>query len=373
MKVDFLNLQRVNASFGTALVDATRRVIESGRYLHGAEVEAFEREWAEYIGVKHCIGCGNGLDALTLVLLAWRDMEGWNEGDEVIVPANTFIATVLAISRAGLRPIFCEPNADDALLNPQELTLHISPRTRCILPVHLYGRVCNMPAIQKFAETYGLKILEDACQAHGASLLGTKAGAWGHAAAFSFYPGKNLGALGDGGCVMTNDDALASRVRVWANYGESVRYVCEQKGLNSRLDELQAAVLRVKLQRLDVDNQRRRTIAQAYLNRLPSQVLPLKDAADTTDLSVFHIFPVRVPQRDNVRAVLAQVGVITLIHYPIPPHRQQAYKEYARLSLPITEAWAEEELSLPISPVMTDSEVDYVIESVKSALSSTYL
>lgn len=373
MKVDFLNLQRVNASFGTSLSDAVLRVIESGWYLHGSETAAFENEWAEYIGVKHCIGCGNGLDALTLVLLAWRDMEGWKEDDEVLVPANTFIATVLAISRAGLRPILCEPNPNDALLNPQELSKHLSARTRCIIPVHLYGRVCNMPAIQKFSESYGLKILEDACQAHGASLLGTKAGAWGHAAAFSFYPGKNLGALGDGGCVTTNDDTLAFHVRTWANYGERTRYVCEQKGLNSRLDELQAAVLRIKLQRLDADNQRRCAIAQTYLDRLPSSILPFKNLVHANDTSVFHIFPVRVPHRDEVRAALAQLGVMTQVHYPIPSHRQQAYKKYAHLSLPITESWANEELSLPISPVMTDTEVDYVINSVKTVLTLPYL
>lgn len=373
MKVDFLNLQRVNASFGSALSDATNRVIESGWYLHGSETAAFEREWAEYVGVKNCIGCGNGLDALTLVLLAWRDMEHWNEGDEVLVPANTFIATVLAVSRAGLRPIFCEPHADDALLNPDELALRLTPRTRCILPVHLYGKVCDMPAIRKFADANGLKILEDACQAHGASLLGKKAGAWGDAAAFSFYPGKNLGALGDGGCVVTNDDALARHVRTWANYGEQSRYVCEQKGLNSRLDELQAAVLRVKLQRLDADNQRRRTIAHAYIEQLPSRILPLNEVSSITDSSVFHIFPVRVPHRDAVREALSQAGVMSQAHYPIPPHRQQAYKEYAHLSLPITEAWADEELSLPISPVMTDTEVDYVIDRVKAVLASHYL
>lgn len=373
MKVDFLNLQRVNASYGSALTDAVCRVTESGWYLHGSETEAFEREWAEYIGVKYCIGCGNGLDALTLVLLAWRDMGHWNVGDEVLVPANTFIATVLAISRAGLRPIFCEPHSDDALLNPDELALRLSPRTRCILPVHLYGRVCNMPAIQNFAQAHGLKILEDACQAHGASLQGTKAGAWGDAAAFSFYPGKNLGALGDGGCVVTNDDELARHVRTWANYGEQSRYVCEQKGLNSRLDELQAAVLRVKLPRLDADNQRRRTIAHAYLDQLPSQILPLQKFSSTDATSVFHIFPICVPHRDSVREALAQAGVMTQVHYPIPPHRQQAYKEFSHLSLPITETWADEELSLPISPVMTDTEVDFVIDRVKAVLAPHYL
>lgn len=369
MKVDFLDLGRVTASFGDALPAAVSRVVAGGWYLHGDESAAFEREWASYVGVRHCLGCGNGLDALTLVLLSWRQLLGWQEGDEVIVPANTFIATVLAVSRAGLRPVFCEPRADDALLDPALLERCLSPRTRCVLPVHLYGRVCAMPAIVDFARRHGLKVLEDACQAHGASLQGRKAGAWGDAAAFSFYPGKNLGALGDGGSVVTDDEALALHARMLANYGERTRYVCPVKGLNSRLDEVQAAVLRVKLRRLDADNARRRAIASIYVNGLPHQILSSSVLTrEGFDASVFHLFPVLLERRDEVREQLAERGVMTQVHYPVPPYRQQAYSEFASLSFPITDEWAARELSLPISPVMTDEEAEYVIDCVRSVL-----
>lgn len=367
MKVDFLDLRRVNSAYGDSLAEAVQRVVRGGWYLRGAEIAAFEREWADYVGVAHCVCCGNGLDALTLVLRSWRDLYGWQEGDEVIVPANTFIATVLAISRAGLSPAFCDVREDTGLIDLRCMEQALSARARCVLPVHLYGHLCDMEGVTLFARQHGLLVLEDACQAHGAASCGVKAGAWGHAAAFSFYPGKNLGALGDGGCLVTCDETLACHARTLANYGETVRYHSDFRGLNSRMDELQAAVLRIKLRRLEADNELRRDVARAYLAGLPREVAPT--GMEEPDAAwVCHLFPIRVPERDLVRELLAQAGVMAQVHYPVPPHKQQAYKECNRLSFPVAEAWAREELSLPISPVMTREEVEYVIESVRRVL-----
>jgi len=363
MKVDFLDLRRVNSAYGDSLAEAVRRVVRGGWYLRGEETAAFEREWADYVGVAHCVGCGNGLDALTLVLRSWRDLYGWREGDEVIVPANTFIATVLAISRAGLAPVFCDVREDTGLIDLVCMEQALSARTRCVLPVHLYGHLCDMRGVTLFARQHGLFVLEDACQAHGAASCGVKAGAWGHAAAFSFYPGKNLGAMGDGGCLVTNDEALARHARTLANYGETERYHSDFRGLNSRMDELQAAVLRVKLRRLDADNELRRDIARAYLSGLPQEVIPV--GMKEVDAGwVCHLFPIRVTNRDRVRERLTQEGVMAQVHYPIPPHKQLAYKAFNELTFPHSEAWAREELSLPISPVMTREETAYVIETV---------
>lgn len=367
MKVEFLDLRRVNSAFGDSLAEAVERVVRGGWYLRGAETAAFEREWADYVGVARCVGCGNGLDALTLVLRTWRDLLGWQEGDEVIVPANTFIATVLAISRAGLSPVFCDVREDTGLIDLGCMEQALSARTRCVLPVHLYGHLCDMRGVVSFARRHGLLVLEDACQAHGAASGGVRAGAWGDAAAFSFYPGKNLGALGDGGCLVTNDEALARHARTLANYGETERYHSDFRGLNSRMDELQAAVLRVKLRRLDADNALRRDVACAYLADLPREVIPAgMEEPDTA--WVCHLFPIRVPNRDHVRERLAQAGVMAQVHYPVPPHKQLAYREKNALSFPVAEAWAREELSLPISPVMTREEVGFVVETVRRVL-----
>lgn len=358
MQVDFLNLQRVNESFGSELTEAVNRVVSSGWYLLHSEVEAFEREFADYLGVRQCVGCGNGLDALTLVLMAWKEQMGWQDGDEVIVPSNTFIATVLAVSRAELKPVFCEPRWDDALMDVERVEALITERTRCLLPVHLYGQTCQMERIKEIAKAHGLKVLEDACQAHGAEGV-----AQGDAAAFSFYPGKNLGALGDGGCVATNDDALAQQVRCLANYGQSVKYTHLCKGVNSRLDEVQAAVLRVKLRRLDKDNARRREIAACYSENLKDRVtVPLMPACPSRH--VFHVYAIRTDCRDEWQKSLKEKGIQTLVHYPIPPHRQQAYREFQHLHLPIAEEWGRTELSLPMSPVMTDEEVEAVCRAV---------
>ncbi|MCM1313538.1 MAG: DegT/DnrJ/EryC1/StrS family aminotransferase [Bacteroides sp.] len=383
MQVRFLDLQKVNDSFGQELREAVTNVMASGWYLHGHETEAFEREFAEYTGVSHCVGVGNGLDALTLVLAAWKYMYGWSDGDEVIVPSNTFIATVLAVSRVGLKPVFCEPNLCNALINADLIEELIGERTRCVIPVHLYGQICDMDAVMSVAHKKGLKVLEDACQAHGAIYRsadlhsGTlplfpecgRAGSIGDAAAFSFYPGKNLGCVGDGGCVTTCDSELASVVRSMANYGQKAKYVHCLKGFNSRLDELQAAVLRVKLRRLDADNHRRVEIARRYTAALsspefqPYLTVP-EDVKDARN-HVFHIYAVRTADRDTFQQVLSEHGVQTLIHYPCPPHLQEAYNECSTLSFPVAEQWAREELSLPISPVLTDEEVDFVIGTIK--------
>ncbi len=367
MQVDFLNLKKVNDSYQPALSEAVRRIVESGWYVQGKAVAYFEREYAAYCGVTHCVGAGNGLDALTLVLRAWKAMHHWDDGDEVIVPANTFIATVLAVSMAGLTPVMCEPRANDALMDASLLDGLVTERTRAILPVHLYGQVCDMDNICRVARNHGLKVLEDACQAHGAVYAdGRRTGALGDAAAFSFYPGKNLGALGDGGCVTTNDAELATMLRQLANYGQTEKYVHGLKGVNSRLDELQAAVLRVKLRRLDADNERRRRIARRYFAEITNPLLSMFDVPASWDSHVFHLFVVRCKHRTELQLYLKERGVGTLIHYPTAPHRQRAYEEYAALSLPLTENLQNEILSLPISQVMTDEEVDYVIAAINS-------
>lgn len=363
MRVKFLDLKKVNDSYSKQIDDAVRRVLDSGWYINGENVSAFEREFAEYVGADHCVGVGNGLDALTLVLSAWRDMHAWDRNTEVIVPANTFIATILAITRAGLKPVLCEPREDNALIDCDKVKELINEHTRVILPVHLYGRTCDMASINVIAFKHGLKVLEDACQAHGAFSGVRRAGNLGDAAAFSFYPGKNLGALGDGGAVTTNNKELAERVRRLANYGQSQKYVHVIKGVNSRIDELQAAILLAKLPRLDKDNERRQQIAEYYnAHIIHSDVILLETKRFIEN--VFHIYPVRCRRRDALQAWLAVNDVQTQIHYPCPPHRQQAYREWAHLHLPVTDKWSQTELSLPISPVMTDKEVEYVVKMV---------
>ena len=359
----FLDLKKVNDSYRKEIDEAMRRVLDSGWYINGDSVSEFEREFANYVGADHCVGVGNGLDALTLVLTAWKEMHAWDHNTEVIVPANTFIATILAISRAGLKPVLCEPRKDNALIDCDKAFRLINEHTRVIIPVHLYGRTCDMASINVMAFKHGLKVLEDACQAHGAFSDTRRAGNLGDAAAFSFYPGKNLGALGDAGAVTTNNKDLAERVRRLANYGQSQKYVHLVKGVNSRLDELQAAILRAKLPRLDKDNERRRWIAEYYNKHIihPDIVLPVSGRYIG---NVFHIYPVRCQQRDHLQAWLSVNGVQTQIHYPCPPHRQQAYREWASLHLPVTDIWSNTELSLPISPAMSDEEVEYVAQTI---------
>ena len=350
----------MNARDRAALIDAFTRVLDSGWYVLGKEVEAFEREYAAYCGTRHCVGVGNGLEALVLILRAWMELGVLKAGDEVIVPANTYIATILAITENGLTPVLVEPDLATCNLDPARIEQHLSPRTRAILPVHLYGQTAEMSAINALARKHGLKVMEDCAQAHGARHAGVRAGALGDAAGHSFFPSKNFGALGDAGAVTTDDDALAETLRALRNYGSHRKYENLYKGANSRLDELQAALLRVKLARVDADNQRRRDIAGRYLTEIqhPAITLPM---IGTNNEPVWHVFVVRVQPRDALQSHLNAQGIGTLIHYPVPPHQQPAYREWNARSYPLTERIHREVLSLPISPVMNDAQVSAVV------------
>lgn len=363
--VPFYDLKKLNESFEPELSDSVLRVMRSGSYILGTENSCFESEWSKYIGAAHAVLCANGLDALKLILCAYKILKGWNDGDEVIVPANTFIASILAIKGAGLTPVLVEPSLSDYNIQAEECRMAVSERTRAIMPVHLYGRICaDMDNILSLAQEHDLVVVEDAAQAHGAMRHGNKAGHLGDAAGFSFYPGKNLGALGDAGCVVTDDPELARVVRCMANYGSSVKYVNEFEGINSRTDEIQAAVLRVKLRRLDEDNARRREIARRYLSGIRNPMVTLPAIPAEEQECVWHIFPVRCAERDALQTYLKEHGVQTLIHYPVAPHKQDALKEFGHMCLPLTQRIHDEELSLPISPIMSVEEVEYVIQLV---------
>ena len=362
--VKFLDLKRITASFEPLLSEEVLRVVRSGWYLQGECIRAFESHFASYIGVRHCILCGNGLEALTLVLRACKMLNLWSDDSEVIVPANTFIATILAVKEAGLVPVLAEPSMKDYLLDVDVLEDVRSERTVAVLPVHLYGRVCNMDAINAFASEHRLLVIEDAAQAHGAMYGALHAGHLGHAAGFSFYPGKNLGALSDSGCVTTDDDTLAELVRKIANYGSAKKYIHELPGMNSRSDEIQAAVLDVKLPRLDADNERRRWIAHRYLEQIDNPLVVLPSLPREEQEHVFYVFAVRCSYRDQLQKWLGSQGIETIVHYPIPPHHQHALSEFAGLKLPVTEQIHREVLSLPISPLMTEQEVERVIKAV---------
>lgn len=361
--IKFLDIKRITESFEPGLSQEIQRVVSSGWYLQGSEVQRFEQAFAGYCGTKHCIGVANGLDALVLILRAYMELGVMAEGDEVIVPANTYIATILSISRNGLRPVLCEPDLDTYLIDPSRIEALITERTKAIMVVHLYGQTVDMDPVNRLARKYNLKVIEDSAQAHGAIYKGRRTGNLGDASGFSFYPGKNLGAMGDGGAVTTNDAALAEAVRVLANYGSSVKYVFRYKGINSRLDEIQAAVLGYKLRRLDADNDKRREVAEMYLEGIVNPLITLPQW-NHGENHVFHIFPIRCSRRDALQEYLKENGVQTLIHYPVPPHKQEAYKEWNALSYPITERIHEEILSLPVSPVMTVGEVGQVIETI---------
>ncbi|MCI5221272.1 MAG: DegT/DnrJ/EryC1/StrS family aminotransferase [Candidatus Electrothrix sp. AR4] len=360
MSIPFLDLKTINAAYRDELIEAAVRVIDSGWYIKGKEVQAFEQEFAAYCGTKYCIGVGNGLDALSLTLRAWKELGKLQEGDEVIVPANTYIATILAITENRLTPVLVEPDENTYNLPPELTRKAITPKTKAILPVHLYGRLAEMPAIMKIAEEYDLLVLEDAAQAHGASLQGQRAGNWGHAAGFSFYPGKNLGALGDAGAVTTNDEELAQTIRALGNYGSHKKYENLYQGVNSRLDEMQAALLRVKLRNLDQEIDARRDVARTYLEMVdhPAIVLP---GWEREEQHVFHLFVVRCEKRDELQEYLAQHGIQTLIHYPVPPHKQQAYIQWNSLSFNKTEKIHATVLSLPISPKIYIKDVEHII------------
>lgn len=360
MKIPFLDLKSSYIELKAELDNAYARVMESGWYILGQEVAAFENEFAEYCGVKHCIGVGNGLEALHLIMHA-MDI---GPGDEVIVPANTYIATWLAVTYAGATPIPVEPDKRTYNIDPVRIKESITPRTRAILPVHLYGQTADMEPINEIAKEYGLKVIEDAAQAQGARYKDKRTGGLGDAAGFSFYPGKNLGAFGDAGAVTTNNNNLAERVRSLRNYGSHKKYFNEVKGFNSRLDELQAAFLRVKLRKLDEWNKRRQKIAELYCEKLidvPDLTLPYLPSWTE---HVWHLFVIRHPKRDKLQEYLNTNGIQTLIHYPVPPHKQLAYKEWNDLSFPITELIHNEVLSLPISPAMIDEDALFISEII---------
>lgn len=366
--IPFLDLKATYDELKAPLDEAFARVMQSGWYILGQEVEAFEREWATYCGVRHCIGVGNGLEALHLILRAKQI----GPGDEVIVPANTYIASWLAVSYAGATPVPVEPDPQTYNIDPARVEEQITPRTKAILAVHLYGQTANMTALRNIATRRGIMLFEDAAQAHGATWQGTKAGALCDAAGFSFYPGKNLGAFGDAGAVTTDDDALAEQIRLLRNYGSRVKYHNEEKGFNSRLDELQAALLRVKIPVLNEWNQRRKRIAEIYLTELsnvPGLVLPHIDpAAD----SAWHLFVVQHPERDQLQALLKNQSIHTMIHYPVPPHEQPAYEEFKAMAgdLSITEDLHSNLLSLPIGPHLSTEDALQVARSVREACPS---
>lgn len=365
--ISFLDLKGINSIYRGELISAVTRVIDSGWYVQGLELKDFEKEFAGYCGSEHCIGVANGLDALTLTLRAWKELGKLKEGDEVIVPANTYIASILAITENRLKPILVEPDPATYNLCPVKVAAAITPNTKAIVAVHLYGRLAPMPELMKLAEENNLLVLEDSAQAHGASIEGRKAGNWGHASGFSFYPGKNLGALGDAGAVTTSDTELAQTIRALGNYGSHKKYENLYQGVNSRLDEIQAAMLRVKLKHLDAETERRKAIALAYAQGIQNPVIrqPIPASSTLTSLEshVFHLYVVRTEQRQALQEHLSAAGVQTLIHYPIPPHQQQAYKAWNEHSFPATELIHREVLSLPISPIMSDEEVAAVIQA----------
>ena len=363
--IEFLSLKDLNQTMSRELKAASDRVIDSGWYISGKELKSFESDFAKYCGVRHCLGVANGLDALTLTLRAWKELGKLSEGDEVIVPANTYIASILAISENNLVPILIEPSEKNYNLDPCLITKNITPKTKVILPVHLYGQLANMPVINQIAKDNGLLVLEDSAQAHGSSIFGKKAGSWGDASGFSFYPGKNLGALGDAGAITTNDDKLAEVISYLRNYGSMEKYKNEYAGVNSRLDEIQAAFLSVKLKFLDQQTNYRRKIANLYLGGIKNSFIQLPHV-ESTEQHVWHLFVIQTEHREKLQAYLHQSGVQTLVHYPIPPHKQKAYKYLNHLSLPVTEKIHREVLSLPINPTMTFDEALQVIQIINS-------
>lgn len=364
--IKFLDLQRITQKYGDEIHEAVTRVVDSGYYLQGAENKRFETDYAAYIGSQYCVGCGNGLDALTWIYRAYIEMGVMQPGDEVIVPANTFIASLLALTDNGLVPVLAEPRFDTLELDDSKLEALITPQTRSVLLVHLYGRCAYTEEIGRLCQKYNLKLVEDNAQAQGCRYTnGRHTGALGDAAGHSFYPGKNLGALGDAGAVTCNDKELADTIRALANYGSQRKYVFRYTGRNSRMDEIQAAVLDVKLPHLDEDNNARRAIADIYYNGIKNTHVTLPVRLEDKQ-NVYHLFPVFCEYRDELQEYLKEQGVETLIHYPIPPHKQECYSQWSSLSLPVTEKIHSQELSLPISQVMTADEADEVVRAINA-------
>lgn len=365
--ISFLDIKAINESFQPDLNNAIQRVTESGWYIGGPEVERFENSFASFCGADYCIGVGNGLDALVLILEGLKIQGKLTVGDEILVPANTFIASILAIKQARLIPILCEPDPNTYNLTVADLKEKLSNRTKAIMMVHLYGRISEANELILFSRTNDLLLIEDAAQAHGAETeKGNRAGNIGIAAGFSFYPGKNLGALGDGGAVTTNDQQLAQIIRQLGNYGSSEKYVHKLAGVNSRLDTIQAAVLAVKLERLDEDNEKRRSIAERYVREINNSQIRLPKLPENRLSHVWHLFTIEVDDRIAFQQYMSAMGVQTLIHYPIPPHQQDGLKELDHLSLPLTEKIHERIVSLPISPVMANEEVAIIIEALNN-------
>jgi dTDP-4-amino-4,6-dideoxygalactose transaminase len=373
--ISFLDLKEINQSCRDELVAACTRVIDSGWYIGGTELQTFESSFADYCGTRHCIGVANGLDALVLVIRAWKELGHLEAGDEILVPSNTYIASILAISENGLVPVLVEPDPATFNMCPVNAEAAITAKTKAVLPVHLYGRLADMPAIMALAERHELLVLEDSAQSHGASIDGRRAGSWGHASGFSFYPGKNLGALGDAGAITTNDDQLAATLRALRNYGSHKKYENLYRGVNSRLDELQAACLSVKLKYLDEQTAHRRVIADVYTRTITNPAIrtPVTAGFDASgNLShVWHVYTVLCQDRDALQRHLADQGVQTLIHYPIPPHHQKAYAEWSDASFPVSEQIHQQILSLPIGPTLSLEDAEAVVKACNSFQSGT--
>jgi dTDP-4-amino-4,6-dideoxygalactose transaminase len=369
--IKFLDLQKINLAHREEIEAAILAVFHSGWYILGEAVKKFETNFAQYCGVKHCIGVGNGLDALILILRAYKEMGYMKDGDEIIVPANTYIATILSISQNNLTPVLVEPDIRTYNIDPTKIEEKITKKTKAIMPVHLYGQCANMDPILEIARKYNLNVIEDAAQAHGAIYNGKRTGNLADAAGFSFYPGKNLGALGDGGAVTTNDDELAEVIRAIRNYGSYEKYYNKYKGVNSRLDEIQAAVLNIKLKYLDEENQKRREIAWYYCKNITNEQINLPINNNTSSIlsnksHVWHLFVVRTENRDKLQKYLMDNGISTVIHYPVPPHKQQAYKEWHNLGLPITEKIHQEVLSLPIGSHLQQTDIENIAELINN-------
>ena len=367
--VPFLDLKKINLRQEEAFENAFTELLHSGWYILGQQVKNFEEKFATYCGTKFCIGVANGLDALILILEGYKKLGVMQDGDEVIVPSNTYIASILAISKAGLVPVLVEPSLNDYLIDPSLIEEKITQKTKAILPVHLYGQICNMDAITEIANKHQLKVIEDSAQSQGAVYNGKRCGSLGDASGFSFYPGKNLGALGDAGAITTNDEELDKTIMALRNYGSHIKYQNLYQGLNSRLDELQAPILSLKLEILDDDNAYRRKVAQQYLAQRKNEqlVLPSDKNNVEKDLShVWHVFTLRTNNREALVKHLANTGIQTVIHYPVPPHKQPAYKEWNELVFPISEKIHREIISIPISPVITAQQITEVINAVNS-------
>lgn len=363
MQVPFLSLKDITAKYADELHKAVLRVTDSGWYLQGKENQTFEEDYAKYIGTKYCVGVANGLQALELMIRACKMLNKWDDGDEIIVQANTYIATILSISQNNLKPVLVDPNPNTLELDLEDIKNAIGPKTRGLMLVHLYGRCLFNEEIEKLCQDNNLKLFEDNAQAHGCSYNGRKTGSLGTVAAHSFYPGKNLGAFGDAGAITTNDKEIADLVRVLGNYGSSKKYVFDYVGENSRLSEMDAAILDVKLKHLDDDNTCRKQIAKMYYEGIKNPVIKMP-AILPDEENVFHIFPIFTENRDELQAYLKENEIGTIIHYPIPPHKQVAYKEWNNLCFPVTEKIHAQELSLPMSPTLADEQVQYVIDVI---------